>query len=89
MQWRNLEPIHKGLLVISFVIVSIVAVTVVGGISSAVFKSDDERRQEELMDYLADYGIYPNVPSLNLSRGSRAGLSGFGLDTETVDPVCI
>ncbi|WKK14868.1 hypothetical protein QYN14_26570 (plasmid) [Rhodococcus ruber] len=28
-------------------------------------------------------------PNLNLSRGSRAGLSGFGLDTETVDPVCI
>ena len=31
-----------------------------------------------------------DLPSnLNLSRGSRAGLSGFGLDTETVDPVCI
>ncbi|WP_162648027.1 bifunctional DNA primase/polymerase [Rhodococcus pyridinivorans] len=29
------------------------------------------------------------VVNLNLSRGSRAGLSGFGLDTETVDPVCV
>lgn len=27
--------------------------------------------------------------SLNLSRVPRAGLSGFGLDVETVDPVCI
>ncbi len=35
------------------------------------------------------YSLMADIANLNLSRGSRAGLSGFGLDTETVDPVCV
>ncbi|TCN53574.1 hypothetical protein EV641_106220 [Rhodococcus sp. SMB37] len=40
-------------------------------------------------EVFGEVGIAPLCSNLNLSRGSRAGLSGFGLDTETVDPVCI
>jgi len=44
--------------------------------------------QHHFDDHFRSWATHTTI-NLNLSRGSRAGLSGFGLDTETVDPVCI